>query len=733
MAANFNMPFKGERIAPTFDESNPRTLTRFFRNLEDCFARAAVASDRAKKDHAVRYVEPDVEDIWSALGHFDNGTYAEWKAEVVALYPGASEDRKYTRQDAEDLVSRWQAHGFPTIGDWSSFYREFLAISSWLKSKNKMSDGERDRLAWRAIPDSAKPAVSQRLQIKNPDVVLGEWTAHAVNEAMTFLLSGTSSSTSSFRANSVTPSPGVASSTSVKIEETNQLLAQLVKALIDQRATPAVAPARSTMSGSTTCHYCSEVGHQIAQCPRVEEDAQKGLCRRNAEGRIVLPSGAFPPRSLTGNNMRERIQEWHKLHPGNVAVGMLSYVPEPAAPGPTQPDTSRSQMLWEIIDPPSETTQSASTFALENEEEARIADLQRELLALQRKAALRRSPRNHDGSVPKVAPASAPEPQVAPVADPKPVPTTTVAPPNVELDAAPEHPFAKAKDATYTPPQQSNVGALPKAKEKSGPTYRTVAPANNPKTVEQVVERILKAPAPGLNNEELFSIAPQICDKLRAYFTPKRVPTETATMLQATFETNPKLPSVEEILEVAKQQGKLPRGVVRIPDPYEIYLSRLGPDDNPMPLTVARESHALRSIVANVNNRLDVECVYDSGSQIVSMSEAVCHALGLSYDPTIILNMQSANGTTDRSLGLARNVPFRIGDLVFYLQVHVIREAAYDILLGRPIDVLGASVVRNYRNEDQTVELHDPNSDLRVTVPTFPRGRAFQPSQSPNF
>ena len=160
MAANFNMPFKGERIAPTFDESNPRTLTRFFRNLEDCFARAAVASDRAKKDHAVRYVEPDVEDIWSALGHFDNGTYAEWKAEVVALYPGASEDRKYTRQDAEDLVSRWQAHGFPTIGDWSSFYREFLAISSWLKSKNKMSDGEHDCLAWRAIPDSVKPAVS---------------------------------------------------------------------------------------------------------------------------------------------------------------------------------------------------------------------------------------------------------------------------------------------------------------------------------------------------------------------------------------------------------------------------------------------------------------------------------------------------------------------------------------------------------------------------------------------
>jgi hypothetical protein len=38
------------------------------------------------------------------------------------------------------------------------------------------------------------------------------------------------------------------------------------------------------------------------------------------------------------------------------------------------------------------------------------------------------------------------------------------------------------------------------------------------------------------------------------------------------------------------------------------------------------------------------------------MADSVCHELGLIYDPTIQLNMQSANGEIDRSLGLARNI-----------------------------------------------------------------------------
>jgi hypothetical protein len=56
------------------------------------------------------------------------------------------------------------------------------------------------------------------------------------------------------------------------------------------------------------------------------------------------------------------------------------------------------------------------------------------------------------------------------------------------------------------------------------------------------------------------------------------------------------------------------------------------------------------------------------------------------------------------------------------MQVHVIRKPTYDILLGRPFDVLTESVVRNFRNEDQTITVHDPNTRRVATIPTICRG-----------
>lgn len=124
-----------------------------------------------------------------------------------------------------------------------------------------------------------------------------------------------------------------------------------------------------------------------------------------------------------------------------------------------------------------------------------------------------------------------------------------------------------------------------------------------------------------------------------------------------------------------------------------------------------------------IANREEVECIIDPGSQIVAMSEAVSRRLSLSYDPSVTLHMQSANGDIDRSLGLSRNVPFRIGDLTFYLQVHVICNPAYNVLLGRPFDVLLESTIVNYPNEDQTITLHEPGTGRPLAVPTIGRGR----------
>ena len=75
------------------------------------------------------------------------------------------------------------------------------------------------------------------------------------------------------------------------------------------------------------------------------------------------------------------------------------------------------------------------------------------------------------------------------------------------------------------------------------------------------------------------------------------------------------------------------------------------------------------------------------------MLEAVCHMLALIYDPCICLHMKLANHEVDKTLGLAHNVLILIGDITLYIQFHIIRNLAYDVLLGQPFDILVESIV----------------------------------------
>jgi hypothetical protein len=97
--------------------------------------------------------------------------------------------------------------------------------------------------------------------------------------------------------------------------------------------------------------------------------------------------------------------------------------------------------------------------------------------------------------------------------------------------------------------------------------------------------------------------------------------------------------------------------------------------------------------MAFVDNHYWVECILDPGCQVITMSASWCNELGLAYDPSIRLNMQSANGNCNLSLGLACNVSFLISSLTFYLQVHIVQLPAYDVLLGQFFDILTEHVM----------------------------------------
>jgi hypothetical protein len=135
----------------------------------------------------------------------------------------------------------------------------------------------------------------------------------------------------------------------------------------------------------------------------------------------------------------------------------------------------------------------------------------------------------------------------------------------------------------------------------------------------------------------------------------------------------------------SKAIRELPANATIIKDPYEALLrQRLGGNGGDKPVKVAMESNALRAILPTIADQEQVEAILDPGCQIVAMSEEVCIALGIAYDPNVRLNMVSANRGVDQSLGLAKNVPFKISEITVYLQVHVLRQPAYDYAENDP-------------------------------------------------
>ncbi|KAG5649429.1 hypothetical protein H0H81_003918, partial [Sphagnurus paluster] len=156
--------------------------------------------------------------------------------------------------------------------------------------------------------------------------------------------------------------------------------------------------------------------------------------------------------------------------------------------------------------------------------------------------------------------------------------------------------------------------------------------------------------------EELCSIAPEICCKFREAITQKCVATTMIEVEPEAVEEIHLLAYIEELKAVLILSSQVPN---QAPcsnvagDYYDIYLRSLAPGETLERLTVTKETRSLRSIFMNINIMEQVECIVNSGSQIVAMSEEVCHKLKIKYDPSVILNMQSANGCLNPSLGLA--------------------------------------------------------------------------------
>ena len=124
------------------------------------------------------------------------------------------------------------------------------------------------------------------------------------------------------------PSSPEAFKSTVKAEDLNSLIAKFTKLIIEviHSTQPCNQPCSShSHDGKIECNYCGKE-HFIHDCPHVATNIQAGKCRRNQDGKVVLPTGAFVPQDIVGRYLHDHIDEWHKHHLNQLAAGTLIHI-----------------------------------------------------------------------------------------------------------------------------------------------------------------------------------------------------------------------------------------------------------------------------------------------------------------------------------------------------------------------------------------------------------------------
>jgi len=267
------------------------------------------------------------------------------------------------------------------------------------------------------------------------------------------------------------------------------------------------------------------------------------------------------------------------------------------------------------------------------------------------------------------------------------------------------------------------------------------APIEEGVKTEEILDRMLEGEIK-VTPKELWAVAPKLRAALKEILTSKCLnkdeSREDKGQEKEDNQPQKKVVSVNNLESPEKRQEaiEIENGEVvevwAVADPVLQFLEKLSPEEHSCQIfaiekegnkeeRVAPDMAHLRVVPAVING-IGEEVLLDSGSQIVSMTKKVAAANKVSWDPSLSIQMQSANGSLSRTCGLARNVPFTLGGVTVLLQVHVMDAAPYTVLLGRPFDIIIESRIVNDKEGNQTVCITCPNTGTKVVIPTYKRG-----------
>jgi len=299
--------------------------------------------------YVVAYVDVDTADTWVYIPEYIdiNKTYLDVKNVLFNLYRQTT--LKYIITDLDRLIGERQRIGIRTLQELTDFHLKFNAISTYLIDADLLSKREQSQSYLCVFNLVLLNSIQMRLQIQHPTHHPSlPYSLQEIYDAAGWVLQGVTPS--SMVMPTIAPQSHSQPSNEqgfVKTEQlgsilTGSILTEFTKTIVDaikqvsntQSRSASMPMNRGKQVSNVACNFCGE-DHFIRECELVAEYIKMGKCKRNAEGKVVLPSGAYVLREILGKNIRERCDEWHRRNPGQLASGtMFNMVVLPTSTNP---------------------------------------------------------------------------------------------------------------------------------------------------------------------------------------------------------------------------------------------------------------------------------------------------------------------------------------------------------------------------------------------------------------
>ncbi|KAF6748327.1 hypothetical protein DFP72DRAFT_1146360 [Ephemerocybe angulata] len=736
----------------------PRTLGEFLDDYEELCAECG-AGETQMIDSVARYApNSDIRSMWKALST-DPTIGVSWTAFrklIIDNTPGAGDDRRHTKSELDALVATFRMKQMRTRAEFHEYWQRFFPISTYLRDAGRLSTEEQSRRLLQGLPTSLQARVRAQLRNQYPTHHPEDpFSLKAIYDAINFVLTGLDSFDDDFddyagsaaaRASDDDLAPA-RSAPRVTFDLSRPAVPNEISALTDtfqnvmksvtnmietfnaNVSTGARYP-RSPATGANAiyrppgCIFCSDPNHYARECQSLAEYISKGYCHRNREYKICLPDGSMVlSHTAPGKDIKERIDNWRRARfpqrqPDAVSSNLFT-VNDLLFEDPDEYGMANT-LIEEVADDAVEVaTIAARVASLEDAGvddipilEAMLNEGTNKLQALKERRQTRSITRA-EKSVPEEAtkrgvPPGADKtmkkgPQGTKINTPAAttVPTASTMPKSTSTTpAAPQHSnkstFAPVPTPASFPSTQAPVDA---------PQHRFITPIENESTTIEIAKRAFEEQA-ALTTGELYAIAPDVRKFVKDRITTRRIP--TPTMLNQSDTSTTDILAVDpaaagEILNLAA-------------------LPTLRDSDT----IVAKPVESLRTIEIFLDGRLKVDAILDDGSQIIAVSREVWERLGIPLRSDRIMTMEAANKSRNDSLGLLQDLKVRIDDVDLYLQIQVMDNASYDVLLGRPFYSLTRTIIQHEMDGDASVVIHDPNSAKVVVLPTKERVRKHE-------